>query len=263
MANAKSSKAAYGAEGAGNLLYFDPDKLVLVTEPSHPLYDDRVYLPIDEKMVRSIMRFGVRQPINVRKNVETGETEVSVGRQRVKNAREANRRLAEQGMDGVLIPAMAVKEKDEEALDAIVAENEIRTADTPLSRANKMARMVKFNRPEEHIAMAFGCTVDTVRGTLALLDCCSAVQKAVEAGKLGVGHAKALSKLKPDEQRSKLEELLAAAEAGPKGERAARQRKVLGDAKPKMKTRKEILAAIEDTKYPEAKRALQWVLGEA
>ena len=46
-----------------------------------------------EEMIRNVMHFGVIEPIVVRKNQETGKTEVVAGRKRTKACREANRRL--------------------------------------------------------------------------------------------------------------------------------------------------------------------------
>ncbi|HBR3579876.1 TPA: hypothetical protein L9S91_004215, partial [Klebsiella pneumoniae] len=45
-------------------------------------------------------------------------------------------------------------------------------------------------------------------------------------------------------------------------EKARRQRQILGDAKPRLKTRKEIAKALEDASGEYAE-ALRWVLGEA
>ena len=50
---AKNSIDAYGASGKTNVLTFEPENLHLVTDKTHPLYDERVHLPIDEGMVRT------------------------------------------------------------------------------------------------------------------------------------------------------------------------------------------------------------------
>ncbi len=53
------------------------------------------------------------------------------------------------------------------------------------------------------------------------------------------------------------------ATAGTKGhEKARRQRQILGEAKPRIKSRKEIAKALEDASGEYAE-ALRWVLGEA
>ncbi|HBR4392930.1 TPA: hypothetical protein L9V35_004556 [Klebsiella pneumoniae] len=90
---AKDSKVVYGASGKTNVLTFEPESLHLVTDKTHPLYDERVHLPIDEGMVLNIKELGVLEPIIVWKDPETGLTCVVVGRQRVKHTLEAKPRL--------------------------------------------------------------------------------------------------------------------------------------------------------------------------
>lgn len=45
---AKNSIDAYGASGKTNVLTFEPENLHLVTDKTHPLYDERIHLPISE-----------------------------------------------------------------------------------------------------------------------------------------------------------------------------------------------------------------------
>lgn len=62
---AKDSKLVYGASGKTNVLTFEPENLHLVTDKTHPLYDERIHLPISEAMVLNIMDRGVLEPIIV------------------------------------------------------------------------------------------------------------------------------------------------------------------------------------------------------
>jgi ParB family chromosome partitioning protein len=57
---------------------------------------------------------------------------------------------------------------------------------------------------EDDIAVLFGCSVQTVRATLSLLDATQAVREAVEAGTVTVTQARQLASLKPEEQREKV-----------------------------------------------------------
>ena len=204
---AKNSIDVYGAKGKGNALDFDPDKLMLVTDPAHPLFDERVHWPVDESMVRNIMFQGVIQPIEVTKDPDTGEVQVVTGRQRVKAAREANRRLIDRGDPPITVPGivrrLARNERASVLSAAIASENAIRQQETPLSMAAKMARQLRM-RSEDDVAILFGCNVQTVRATVALLDCCEDVQKAVDTGQINVTHARTLGKLEPAEQRAKV-----------------------------------------------------------
>ena len=86
---AKNSIDAYGASGKTNVLMFEPENLHLVTDKSHPLYDERIHLPIDKGMVLNIKELGVLEPIIVWKDPENGLTCVVVGRQRVRHTLEA------------------------------------------------------------------------------------------------------------------------------------------------------------------------------
>ena len=79
---AKDSKIVYGASGKTNVLTFEPENLHLVTDKTHPLYDERIHLPISEAMVLNIMDQGVLEPIIVWKDPETGLSCVVDGRQR-------------------------------------------------------------------------------------------------------------------------------------------------------------------------------------
>ena len=254
---AKNSIDAYGALGKSNLLFFDPEDLVLVTDEKSPLFDQRVHLPLSEPMVLNIMHQGVVQPITVAKNTETGKVEVVAGRQRVKNAREANKRLKAQGCELIQVPAVA-KRADAVALTGVmVSENELREADTPLGRAHKMAKLGALGRSEEQLAILFGCSEQTVRNSMALLDCVAGVRNAVDAGKIGVGHALKLQRLEPTEQREKLAELLEAANGSNGHAKARKQRAVVGGQR--MRSRKEVLAEC-GASTGDRKAALAWVL---
>ncbi|HDR9508896.1 hypothetical protein C5615_22745 [Burkholderia cepacia] len=256
---AKNSLDAYGAAGKTNLLYFDPEKLVLVTDKTSPLYDDRVHLPVDEMMAHNIDYQGIVMPIEISKNPETGDVEVVLGRQRVKACRLANIWRKERGAAPRQVPAVVFKGKREHALDSIVSENEHRRADTPLSRAEKMRQLMALGRGEDQVAMIFNCKVATVRSTLALLECCADVQKAVDCGKVSVTHAVKLARLKPDAQRDKVRELVNVADTKKGHEKSRAQREVMGHAEQKMKTRKQISAELQNSTGERA-AALRWVL---
>lgn len=256
---AKNSIDAYGASGKSNVLFFKPEDLTLVTDRDHPLFDERVFLPLDEAMVKNVMDQGIIQPISVWKDPELGKTLVVAGRQRVKHTIEANRRLAESGQKPLQVPGVIRRGSAIKMAGAMVSENEIRKADTPLGRAKKMANLQERGHGDDDLALLFGCNVATVRSSLALLECPAAVQLAVESGQISVTHAKALSKLPAQEQREKVAELVAAREGAKPRERAQRQALVMG-APPRIKTRTQIQAALVSAQGEYAD-ALRWVLG--
>lgn len=259
---AKNSIDAYGASGKTNVLMFEPENLHIVTDKAHPLYDERVNLPIDEGMVLNIKELGVLEPIIVWKDPEKGLTCVVVGRQRVKHTLEANKLLLKEGKTPLLVPGVVKRGSANQMAKYMVSENEIRRPDTPLGRAKKMSDALDRGHDEDDLAVLFGCSVQTVRATLSLLDATQAVREAVESGTVTVTQARQLGALAPEEQRAKVAEIELAT-AGTKGhEKSRRQRQVLGEAKPRIKSRKEITKALEDASGEYAE-ALLWVLGEA
>ncbi|STR70948.1 PRTRC system ParB family protein [Raoultella ornithinolytica] len=258
---AKNSIDAYGASGKTNVLMFEPENLHLVTDKAHPLYDERIHLPIDEGMVLNIKELGVLEPITVWKDPENGLTCVVVGRQRVRHTLEANKLLLKEGKTPLLVPGVVKRGSANQMAKYMVSENEIRRPDTPLGRAKKMSDAMDRGHDEDDLAVLFGCSVQTVRATLSLLDATQAVRDAVESGTVTVTQARQLASLKPEEQREKVAEIEAATAGTTGHEKARRQRQVLGDKKPRLKTRKEITKALEAASGEYAD-ALRWVLGE-
>lgn len=265
----RSTKDVWAADAAGTLLLFEPEKLTLVTDPAHPLYDERVHLPADEALVRSIMRKGVLQPISCIRDNETGAVLVAAGRRRTIAAIEANRRLVDEGKPPKRIPVVPRPDTLAAAMEVSASENAIRMDETPLQRAHKMRAMLSAGHDMAGIAEAFGCGEATVQSTLSLLDLHPKAQAALADGALTATHAAKLLKLPPQRQAEAVERITAAA-AGTAGHAKARkQREAVAEAtgantKPASRGKREIRAAMEAAPADSATRAvLAWVLGEA
>ena len=266
----KSSKEAYGAAGKRDVLLFDPDWLVIVTDEKHPLYDDRHKLPVSEGLVLNIMHHGVLKPVEVRKNPETGDIEVADGRQRVKAAREANRRLKAKGCEPLQIMALPKRGDDATLVEIMVSSNEHDQAPSASNRAKKVVRLLEMGRSEDQIAMLLGVSKATVKNYAALTECTSAVQKAVETDKLPVSYAYKMAKLAPAEQRAALEEALeGVGETTTKKEKTKKIREATGSG-PTMRGKKEIKAYLEKLEASDdsvsrdaALAVVRWVLGDA
>lgn len=266
---AKNSIDTYGAEGKRNLLDFLPEALTLITDPHHPLYDERVHLPLDEAMIANIDTLGVLQPILVQKNPETGLIEVIVGRQRVKHTAEVNRRRIERGAPVLYVPGVArtySRTSPNAVFDLTISENELRQGDSPMVKAAKMGRARDHGRDDDAIATLFGCTKETVRDTLALLTCTKAVTDAVDKGQIGVTNARKLAALPPAEQREKAKEMIDAGASAAKPRERQRAQRAIADAaagvdkKPRMRPRAEIEKA-RDGASGSVREWLDWVLG--
>ncbi|KAG0922643.1 hypothetical protein G6F31_019831 [Rhizopus arrhizus] len=74
---------------------------------------------------------------------------------------EANRRLEAEGAKPLLVPGVIRRGSAIKVAGAMISENEIRQADTPLGRAKKMADNLARGYDEEDLALLFGCNVAT------------------------------------------------------------------------------------------------------
>lgn len=260
----------------GNHFYMEPEDVCVVGHdttdgPEHPLYDERVKHPLDEGMVANIMYQGVIEPVIVRKDGDVPE--VVAGRRRVLHAREANRRLREQGAATISIPVIARKGTDAAMAGVMISENEIRRDDGPLAKARKAAWLEDQGRDPQEIAVLFGVTVQAVKGWLALRECDDVVLQAVEDGLLPATAAVQLAKLPRKAQREAWRELADSGEKPTvkntrakaeekKSEKAGEPKKVsLAPGKRKISavvTRAQENGGID----PAAVKVLRWVLGE-
>ena len=241
----------------GTLFVLPPEKLKLVTDKKHSLYDERVERPVREDLVVSIMHFGVLVPIHV--NVDGDDILVVDGRGRVKAALEANRRLKEKG--GVLVNVKCLVDRGNPAklFALVIATNECRVDDTPLEKAKKAQRLLEMVGSEEAVGAAFGVTEQAVKKWLALLDMPAPIRTAVEKGQLSANQASQLAKQPKEAQTAGLAELKLAANNGVSPKRAA---KAVMQNGPRMKAKKVIEQRLEEKNLPKDYRlALEWVLG--
>jgi ParB family transcriptional regulator, chromosome partitioning protein len=271
----KDSKEAYGSEGKTNLLLFDPEKIKLVTDKKHPLYDPRVELEPDESVIRSIMFKGVIEPVIVWKDPETGDVCVVDGRQRVKANREANKRLKKQGEKPKLIKAIVQRDNHKGLIGVMVMANEGRTEVTPLGRAAMAQRLLGAGYNEDELATILHCSQAAAKNYLALLDCSAPVRNAIQAGQIPATQAYKLSKLDVGEQKKTIEKMI---EVGKKAngahDRSRKQRDIANNATgatgaKRMRTRteiitmREVLSENDDLETRTWLDALNWFLGES
>jgi len=192
-----------------NAFGVDPQRLTVVgldtkDGKEHPLYDERVHLPVDEALVKNIMVFGVLEPALVRKNGTL--IEVIDGRRRTVAAREANRRLRVQGSEEHTMPCM-VKRGDSAQIMGVMLSTFIRMNDSPLLEAVKIQRYLDTGRSEADAAVVYGCNVGTIKLRLALLDLSPSVQSAIKSGRLSPQAGLELSDLTHQDQEKRLREL--------------------------------------------------------
>lgn len=198
-----------------NGFLLEPESLVIVgidiprydaQGNEHPRYDERVECPLREEFVLNVMALGVKKNILVTK--VDGRAFVVDGRQRVRAAREANKRLVARGELPMRVPV--VQQKGEESLLAAiaVATNEFNLEDTPLVKARKAQRLRDLGRTDAEIAIAFGVTPKTIQNWAKMDGLSLPVKQAVEAGKLDASAAVHLHDLPVVQQRAQLDELI-------------------------------------------------------
>ena len=272
----KDARKTHGAEKKGDIFYIDPEKLTLVTDPESDAYDRRVHDEPSEKFILNVMHYGVQTPIKVRRNTESGETEVLWGRGRTKALREANKRLIKRGEDPKLMPFVVVRSaRGAELVGMIISENEQRRPDTAMNRAEKAARMIDRGASHEDAAIALGLETGQVKNLLALLGAPKFVRHAVEAEQVtlsnGIKAAKLAEKEGPDAGRKLIEKLIEHAPRTPGKKRSSNSRKAreIVDGAPVMRGKKEVAELRDmlaraggDPLAAAWVEALEWVLGE-
>ena len=201
------SNSMKGMKGVGRTDAFliDPDELSIVDDPSHPNYDRRIHKPLKEEMVLNIMAMGVLKPVIIGAEWK-GFPAVVDGRQRVRHAREANKRRKTMGEPPIRVTCVRKRGSDAELAKVAVSANEFAQEDEPIAKAEKAARLADLGSTNEEICLTFGWSIKTLKAHLSLLDAAPAIKKAVAAGELAVS---AVSKLptRHEEQTKVLAEL--------------------------------------------------------
>lgn len=267
---AGKSKRAFEV-GRANLWMFDPSQLHLVSDPGDPLYDARIKLPLDEALVLNIMAQGILEPVVIVKR--EGNPTVVAGRQRVRAALEANKRLQGNGHMPVRVPCV-LRSDDRACLGVMISENELRQDDGPLQKAKKAQQLLGIGYTEDEISVLFGVTKTSVRNWLQLAESPEEVRKLVETGEINTTTARKIRKLPKVQQVAAVAKAKAAKKTQPrKGPKAKRAAAVttkdvetaagadLPPAQPRMRNRAEIEARLGEKNIdPTYASALRWVL---
>ncbi len=188
-----------------------PEILVIVgldrKDDGSALIDERTTLPIDEDMVSTIMRHGVKKDILCRRNPATGDYEVVDGRQRTVNAREANRRLAANGESPIKVPIRVDKGSDDLMFELQIVLNR-HVESTPLMKARTMERF--YNRCGSRTETCRVCRISgpTFDNWMTLLQMDPEIHAAVDEGKISSSQALKFSKLTRVQQRKALQKFL-------------------------------------------------------
>ena len=216
-----------------NAYEMNPNDVVIIgldTEdgPEHPLYDDRVKLKLDEGLVRNIMVHGVIQPITITKDPD-GRALVVVGRQRVRCAREANKRLEAEGKVPVSVPAITRRGAQADMYGVLISENACRQDDNLVTKARTAAKLISQGVSQDLVAVHMRTTPARIGAWLKLLELEPALLKAVERGEISASQALEKSGAGSDVQKALAAEVRGKKANGkgrPKGAKALRPGKI-------------------------------------
>lgn len=247
-------KARYDAKRS-DAFRFDPADVVIVgidtdDGEGHHLYDSRIGLDLDEAMIRNIMAHGVKVPIIVTKI--DGQPHVVDGRQRVRHAREANRRLVAEGEPPIRVPA--VDEKGNERVQQLLAIglNELRRADDVLVKAQKARRLSDRGYDIDEIAVAFGITAQTARQWLDIDGLAEPVKAKIADGSVSATAARQVAGMAPERQAEVIERAVERGETTV-GAVKAQARAAKGENVKRAPSKRELRAMLEsagDTDEP-------------
>jgi ParB family transcriptional regulator, chromosome partitioning protein len=146
------------------------------------------------ELVASIKEKGILQPILVRKL--GAEYEVIAGERRLRAARALNLES---------IPAVVKVATDREALVLALVENIQREELNAIEEAQSFRKLIdEFNFSQEDVAKSIGKDRSTVNNLLRLLKLPEEIQKAVFAGQLSTGHARALLAVEDKKLQNKI-----------------------------------------------------------
>jgi ParB family transcriptional regulator, chromosome partitioning protein len=218
----------------GNIFWFDANdpRIVVITDPSHKLYDRRVDLPIDESMVESIAdpNIGILEPVIVRKVGE--EYQVVDGRQRVRAARKAAKKYPDRN---IRIPSISRTIREYEAAKHATIANVQRTEDSPVVRGTNAKRMMEMGADKDELCSLFGVEWQTIQTWVRVSEkAIEPVQDALNEGKITLSDAVSICKKQHDKQNIALEKALSKGKRKPghkKGEPKRRKIKIVATEK--------------------------------
>jgi ParB family chromosome partitioning protein len=183
-----------------------PEDLVIPDQPGHVLTQpERNALPTNENTIASILAVGVIQPVIVRRDKED-RLVVEDGRQRVKNAREANRQLEEKGLPRRKVPYVLSYASEAEAVTRGIVTNHHRFKDLPSQVVRDVAAYMALGHSADEAMMAFNLKSKAhVSSSLLLADAAGEVLAALDNGVIRLSAAVRIARMPREEQAAVLE----------------------------------------------------------
>jgi ParB family chromosome partitioning protein len=153
-----------------------------------------------QELADSIRQQGLVQPIVVRRHAEVFQ--LVAGERRLRAAQIAGYET---------VPALIKKVSDQETLEFALLENLQREDLNPMEEARAYQRLQsEFHLRQRDVAQRVGKDRSTVANVLRLLQLPAALQEDIEAGRLTMGHARALLALTSAADQQRLRDLIMA-----------------------------------------------------
>jgi ParB family chromosome partitioning protein len=202
-----------------SIFMIDPHALVLIgldtkDGPSHPRYDVRVFNKFRENIVRGMLKYGIKKPISVMKVGE--RLEVVDGRQRVINAREANRRLKEAGEPVLRVPVLPPEQGTDAKMSGLmVLLNTHSISMSPYSLGQMAQTLYDRGYADEEVALHLDVTVPTVKNYVSLLSLKPEIQEMIIKDKIPASKGYELARKDEKGQKAFLTRLEKGSRSGP------------------------------------------------
>jgi ParB family chromosome partitioning protein len=156
-----------------------------------------------ERLADSIRRYGVLQPVVVRRAAAGAARpyELVVGERRWRASQRAGRET---------VPAVVQDVEPRDLLEVALVENVQRRDLNPIELAQAFRALLEAGRTQDEVGERVGLDRSTVANHLRLLELPKELQEDVELGALSMGHAKALLQLSNPERRRHLRDRIVA-----------------------------------------------------
>lgn len=285
---AKDSNKLPAGAVKGDMIYIDPEKILIPSDPEHYLFDERKDYPVNPRQVEFSKEFGCKLAVigTLTDGKKGKEVLVVDGRQRIGALRQANKEMLAEGTPPDMIWLMPVTLVDGTELElhtTAQAANSFHKGDSPSVEARKVVAYIKRASggtwsPEgkalpakefmDKAALAFNTSLSSVKNRINFTKLHGDVQKAVDKNAIPMTDALELTKLEAEEQKKALEGLLkknGTAKVGADGkvtidEDKAKTRTKKAKGKPGPALIRKIVA--DATIKAEVQAALSWAIGD-
>lgn len=227
-----------------------PEDLIVITDPEHPLYQERALREIPAEEIATAKTFGIADILICAKLPGFDKPVVVAGRQRRNALLKANASLS--STDRHMLEYKLIKGDLKELVGIMIQENALRTDLTPLEKARDAQKLLGMGEDRKAVALRFGVTVQSIKDWETTLTFEAPVLKAIEDRKISAYVALTKFRNTPAEkQGDRLKDVLKAPGEAPKT-------KNMHKANAKFMARDE-----ESPLGAKYLLVLQWVHGEA